>query len=102
MSSDARSTPASSLCLATAAGLISLSHRSSTARHGFSSNAAAAIAARRSISAPSSSGVFGPSDAPPYAVFYDLWRLEDGLIVEHWDNVEPVPPREEWANSGKF
>lgn len=32
----------------------------------------------------------------------DIFRLEDGLIVEHWDNVEPVPPREEWANSGKF
>lgn len=32
----------------------------------------------------------------------DLFRLEDGLIVEHWDNAEPVPPRDEWANSGKF
>mgnify|MGYP001812155337 CR=1 FL=1 len=32
----------------------------------------------------------------------DLFRLEDGLVVEHWDNVEPVPPQEEWANSGKF
>ncbi|MFN3199936.1 MAG: nuclear transport factor 2 family protein [Bradymonadia bacterium] len=32
----------------------------------------------------------------------DLFRLEDGKIVEHWDNSEPVPPREEWANSGKF
>jgi len=32
----------------------------------------------------------------------DLYRLESGLIVEHWDNAEPVPPREEWANSGKF
>jgi len=32
----------------------------------------------------------------------DLFRLEDGLVVEHWDNVEPVPPEDEWANSGKF
>jgi predicted SnoaL-like aldol condensation-catalyzing enzyme len=32
----------------------------------------------------------------------DLFRLEDGMIVEHWDNSEPVPPREEWVNSGKF
>ncbi len=32
----------------------------------------------------------------------DLFRLEDGLIVEHWDNSEPVPPQAEWANSGKF
>ena len=32
----------------------------------------------------------------------DLFRVEDGRIVEHWDNSEPVPPQEEWANSGKF
>lgn len=32
----------------------------------------------------------------------DLFRVEDGNIVEHWDNSEPVPPQKEWANSGKF
>jgi predicted SnoaL-like aldol condensation-catalyzing enzyme len=32
----------------------------------------------------------------------DLFRLEDGMIVEHRDSSEPVPPREEWVNSGKF
>ncbi|MEM6578810.1 MAG: nuclear transport factor 2 family protein [Pseudomonadota bacterium] len=32
----------------------------------------------------------------------DLFRLADGLIVEHWENSEPVPPRDQWANSGKF
>ena len=32
----------------------------------------------------------------------DVFRLADGLIVEHWENSEPVPPRAEWANSGKF
>jgi predicted SnoaL-like aldol condensation-catalyzing enzyme len=32
----------------------------------------------------------------------DLFRLENGLVVEHWDNVEPVPPESEWVNSGKF
>ncbi len=37
----------------------------------------------------------------PYAQV-DLFRLEDGLVVEHWDNVEPVPPESEWVNSGKF
>ncbi len=30
----------------------------------------------------------------------DLFRIEDGMIVEHWDNVEPVP--EHSVNSGKF
>lgn len=30
----------------------------------------------------------------------DIWRVEDDLIVEHWDNVEPVPEND--VNSGKF
>ena len=35
--------------------------------------------------------------------FYDLFRLADGKIVEHWDTVEAVPPRSEWKNdNGKF
>ncbi|MEO0574678.1 MAG: nuclear transport factor 2 family protein [Pseudomonadota bacterium] len=36
-----------------------------------------------------------------YAVF-DIFRLEDGLIVEHWDNMEMILPKEQWGNSGKF
>lgn len=36
-----------------------------------------------------SEGVFGPAANPPYAVFYDLFRVEDGLIVEHWDVIPP-------------
>ena len=32
----------------------------------------------------------------------DMFRLQDGKIVEHWENAEPVPPQEDWANSGKF
>jgi predicted SnoaL-like aldol condensation-catalyzing enzyme len=32
----------------------------------------------------------------------DIVRLEDGKIVEHWDNLEYIPPRSEWVNSGKF
>ncbi len=35
--------------------------------------------------------------------FYDLFRLDAGKIVEHWDTVEAIPPREEWKNeNGKF
>jgi predicted SnoaL-like aldol condensation-catalyzing enzyme len=35
--------------------------------------------------------------------FYDLYRIEDGMIVEHWDTTESVPPPSEWKNdNGKF
>jgi predicted SnoaL-like aldol condensation-catalyzing enzyme len=35
--------------------------------------------------------------------FYDLFRVEDGKIAEHWDTIETVPPRSEWKNpNGKF
>jgi predicted SnoaL-like aldol condensation-catalyzing enzyme len=37
----------------------------------------------------------------PMAVF-DVYRLADGLIVEHWDNMEPIPPPGEAKNGGKF
>lgn len=35
--------------------------------------------------------------------FFDLYRLKDGKIVEHWDTTEAIPPRNKWKNSnGKF
>lgn len=35
--------------------------------------------------------------------FYDLFRVQRGKIAEHWDTVEPIPPREQWKNNnGKF
>lgn len=38
-----------------------------------------------------------------YSSFFDLYRLEDGKIVEHWDTTEAIPPRSEWKNNnGKF
>lgn len=35
--------------------------------------------------------------------FYDLYRIYQGRIVEHWDTIETIPPRSEWKNdNGKF
>lgn len=36
-----------------------------------------------------------------YAAF-DIFRMENGLIVEHWDNVEVLPDPDTLVNSGKF
>jgi len=30
---------------------------------------------------------------------YDLFRVEKGKIVEHWDVLTPIPPRDQWKNS---
>ena len=32
----------------------------------------------------------------------DLFRVESGRIVEHWDVIEEITPEETWVNSGKF
>lgn len=46
-----------------------------------------------------SEGALGP-DA---MAFYDLFRLEDGLIVEHWDVIAPMPGADAQHNeAGKF
>lgn len=38
-----------------------------------------------------------------HSSFYDLYRIADGKIVEHWDTTEAVAPRHEWKNdNGKF
>jgi predicted SnoaL-like aldol condensation-catalyzing enzyme len=35
--------------------------------------------------------------------FYDLYRLENGKVVEHWDTAEEIPLRSKWNNeNGKF
>ena len=47
-----------------------------------------------------SEGKFGKGD---HVAFYDLFRLENGQIVEHWDVIQAIPPQAEWKNNnGKF
>ena len=46
-----------------------------------------------------SEGTFGGKPT----TYYDLWRVENGKIVEHWDVMEEVIPKEKWQNNnGKF
>lgn len=41
--------------------------------------------------------------AGQHVAFYDLFRVDGGKIVEHWDVIEAIPPQSEWKNSnGKF
>ena len=47
-----------------------------------------------------SEGKFGKGD---HVAYYDLFRVESGKIVEHWDVIETMLPKSDWKNSnGKF
>jgi predicted SnoaL-like aldol condensation-catalyzing enzyme len=38
-----------------------------------------------------------------HTAFYDLYRVEAGKLVEHWDTVESVAPPEDWKHeNGRF
>jgi predicted SnoaL-like aldol condensation-catalyzing enzyme len=46
-----------------------------------------------------SEGSFGPT----HSAFYDLFRVENGKLAEHWDTIEPIPAKKDWKNeNGKF
>lgn len=46
-----------------------------------------------------SEGFFGPQ----HCAFFDLFRVENGKIAEHWDVREPIAPKNEWKNTtGRF
>ena len=46
-----------------------------------------------------SEGTFGGAPTS----YYDLWRVENGKIAEHWDVMETIADEATWANeNGKF
>jgi predicted SnoaL-like aldol condensation-catalyzing enzyme len=47
-----------------------------------------------------SEGKFGTGD---HVAYYDLFRVENGKIVEHWDIIETIAAEADWKNeNGKF
>ncbi len=41
--------------------------------------------------------------AGKHSAFYDLFRVENGKIAEHWDTIETITPPSDWKNTnGKF
>lgn len=47
-----------------------------------------------------SEGKFGKGE---HVAYYDLFRVEEGKIVEHWDIIQEIPAQEAWNNTnGKF
>ena len=48
-------------------------------------------------------GVSEGTFAGEHTSFYDLFRVDGGKIVEHWDVIETIIPQDQWENSnGKF
>lgn len=46
-----------------------------------------------------SEGSFGGKET----AYYDLFRIENGKLVEHWDILETIPAKDQWKNkNGKF
>ena len=46
-----------------------------------------------------SEGTFGGAPTS----YYDLWRIENGKIAEHWDVMETIADKSTWQNqNGKF
>ena len=46
-----------------------------------------------------SEGTFGGA----HTSYYDLWRVEEGKIIEHWDVMETIADESQWQNqNGSF
>lgn len=49
-----------------------------------------------------SEGAYGENGGEPTS-YYDLFRVENGKIAEHWDVMETIAPQADWKNqNGKF
>ena len=58
---------------------------------------------RTMVDGPTTPPVSEGTRAGTPTAFYDLYRLKNAKVVEHWDTTEPVPPKSEWKNNnGKF
>ena len=67
-------------------------------RHGFTYQFVFRVLGQGNLVASYSKAVRNDRES---AVF-DLFRLDGGKIVEHWDVSEDISPRETWGNGGKF
>jgi len=48
-------------------------------------------------------GVSEGSLGGTHTAYYDLFRVENSKIAEHWDVIEPILARDQWKNTnGKF
>jgi predicted SnoaL-like aldol condensation-catalyzing enzyme len=82
-------------------GIVALKNRiSSVARDGGKLN----IIARRYVADGNFVLVLSEGELPTgLTALYDLFRVENGKIVEHWDVLTPIPPRAQWKNeNGPF
>jgi predicted SnoaL-like aldol condensation-catalyzing enzyme len=82
-------------------GIVALRNRiSSVARDGGKLN----IIARRYVADGNFVLVLSEGELPTgLTALYDLFRVENGKIVEHWDVLTPIPPRAQWKNeNGPF
>jgi predicted SnoaL-like aldol condensation-catalyzing enzyme len=58
------------------------------------------LAPRRFVAEGNFVLVLSEGDIPSgHTALYDLFRVEDGKIVEHWDVLTPIPPRDQWKNA---
>jgi predicted SnoaL-like aldol condensation-catalyzing enzyme len=82
-------------------GIVALRNRiASVVRDGGKLN----IIARRYVADGNFVLVLSEGDLPTgLTALYDLFRVENGKIVEHWDVLTPIPPRARWKNeNGPF